>query len=64
LAAGAVACCLLAFLDRRIVVRYQFMGVHGSANMTWEKFGAGFSMAASLGVHFGSLVLRSWWLFC
>jgi hypothetical protein len=41
-AAGAVACCLLAFLDRRIVVRYQFMGVHGPANMTWEKFGAGF----------------------
>jgi hypothetical protein len=50
LVAGAVAGYLLALLDRRVVVRYQFMGVHGSADMTREIFGAGFFMAP-LGVH-------------
>ena len=60
--AGAVAGCLLGFLDRRVVVRYQFMGVHGSPDMTCEIFGAGFFIA-SLGVH----QVPSdgcWWLIC
>ena len=50
LLAGGVASCLLAFLDGRVVVRYQFMGAHGPANMIWEKFGGSFFIA-SLGVH-------------
>ncbi|MET3934640.1 hypothetical protein ABIE00_002686 [Arthrobacter sp. OAP107] len=62
LVAGAVAGCLLAFLDGRVVVRYQFMGVHGSADMTCEIFGVSF-FGASLGVHqvppYGC-----WWLIC
>ena len=51
LLAGGVAGCLLAFLGGRDVVRYQFVGVLGSANMAWENFGAGF-FGASLAVHF------------
>ena len=51
LLAAAVAGCILAFLGGRVVVRYQFMGVLGSANMTWQKFGASF-FGASLAVHF------------
>jgi len=29
-------------LERRVVVRYKFMDVHGSPDMTGEEFGAGF----------------------
>jgi hypothetical protein len=56
-----VARRLLAFLDSRVVVRYQIMGVDGSPDMTCEVFGASFFIA-SLDVH---QVPPSgcWWLF-
>jgi hypothetical protein len=54
---------LLVFLDRRFAVPYLFMGVGGEANMTWGKFGAGFSVA-SLVVHLvSSCSAREWRFF-
>ncbi|MET3934499.1 hypothetical protein [Arthrobacter sp. OAP107] len=68
LVAGSVAGCLLAFLDRRVVVRYQFMGVHAAGNMTCENVDVGFVVASLVFTRFllfglfGRLFTSSWWV--
>jgi hypothetical protein len=56
----AGAGCLLPCFDGQFVVRYQFMGVLGSADMTREKFGPTFLSDRWVFTKF--LLCGCWWL--